>query len=289
LSTNTEGKDKIQKKHKRGQNNGCFYLRNDGRWVARIQIGKKANGKPNIKEFYGKTITEVRTKLKEYQATYARTLNDIVNDTTSAYIIRWLEMYKSKSVRPQTYDNMERIIYNHIVPAFGMIQLKTLNTDMIQKFFNDFVSSTHKGKKYAYSTIGKRKYKMVEGDTKTFNSIRTIPLNKKAMLALENIRAITNPVDDNSLIFATRGGKPANRNNLLRLVRDVAVASGLSDKKLNIHSLRHTIASLLVRKGVDIKVVADLVGHADIKKTYNTYVHIIESQKVNALDLIDEL
>ncbi len=45
--------------------------------------------------------------------------------------------------------------------------------------------------------------------------------------------------------------------------------------KTGIHTLRHTCASLLIRNGVDIKIVSEILGNTTVTFTYNTYVHII--------------
>lgn len=55
-------------------------------------------------------------------------------------------------------------------------------------------------------------------------------------------------------------------------------------KKLNMnefsfHSLRHTYASMCIEKGFDPKTLSELLGHADVKITLNTYVHSSDSLK----------
>ena len=47
---------------KRANGEGSVTLTKDGRWTARIQIGKNLNGSPKIKAFYGKTKTEVQKR-----------------------------------------------------------------------------------------------------------------------------------------------------------------------------------------------------------------------------------
>ena len=58
---------------------------------------------------------------------------------------------------------------------------------------------------------------------------------------------------------------------------------------LGVHTLRHTFASRAIRKGIDIKVVSEILGHSSITFTYNTYIHIIDEQKKNAVDLLDDI
>ncbi|WP_165953367.1 site-specific integrase [Deinococcus sp. S9] len=48
--------------------------------------------------------------------------------------------------------------------------------------------------------------------------------------------------------------------------------------RLNPHGLRHTYATLALRKGVPIEVVSKTLGHAQISMTYNRYRHVLESE-----------
>ena len=49
--------------------------------------------------------------------------------------------------------------------------------------------------------------------------------------------------------------------------------AGLPDTRF--HDLRHTCATLLLTKGVHPKVVSELLGHANISITLDTYSHVI--------------
>jgi integrase len=50
-------------------------------------------------------------------------------------------------------------------------------------------------------------------------------------------------------------------------------------KELTVHSLRHTNASLLIAQNVDIRTVANLLGHAQPSTTLNIYAHAFDSTK----------
>lgn len=43
------------------------------------------------------------------------------------------------------------------------------------------------------------------------------------------------------------------------------------------------------KKGVDIKVVSEILGHKDVSVTYNIYIHIIDEQKVSAMAKLNEI
>ena len=58
------------------------------------------------------------------------------------------------------------------------------------------------------------------------------------------------------------------------------------DKKVSLHTLRHTFGSYLLRKGVGIEVISKLMGHARITVTYNKYIHTIKEEEAKAMNMI---
>lgn len=42
---------------------------------------------------------------------------------------------------------------------------------------------------------------------------------------------------------------------------------------INYHALRHTFATRCVERGVDVKTLSEILGHANVNITLNTYVH----------------
>ena len=59
-------------------------------------------------------------------------------------------------------------------------------------------------------------------------------------------------------------------------------------EKTGIHSLRHTFASNLFARGVDVKTVSHLLGHSSVKITYDTYIHLIKGVDHEAVAVLDE-
>lgn len=135
----------------------------------------------------------------------------------------------------------------------------------------------------------KKKYKLVEQDSVKTDSgqDRSIPLNKRAVAALEDLRAITG---QNTHVMSTRNGTIVTPRNIDRMFRRVAIAAGFPEEKIyGVHALRHTFATLLLKNGVDIKTVSKLLGHSDVSITYNTYIHVIKEQEKAALDMIPNI
>jgi site-specific recombinase XerD len=59
-------------------------------------------------------------------------------------------------------------------------------------------------------------------------------------------------------------------------------------KQVSFHSLRHSFATHLLEKGIDIRYIKDLLGHFDIRTT-ERYLHVKKEQLVNIVSPIDDL
>jgi integrase len=79
---------------------------------------------------------------------------------------------------------------------------------------------------------------------------------------------------ENGLVFATEIGTQLNRHNLTqRSFRPLLAKAALP--QMRFHDLRHTCATILLSKGVRAKFVQELLGHATIAITLDTYSHVM--------------
>ena len=75
-------------------------------------------------------------------------------------------------------------------------------------------------------------------------------------------------------MFATEIGTPLNRHNVTqRSFRPLLAKAGLP--QIRFHDLRHTAATVLLSRGVHPKYVQELLGHATIAITLDTYSHVL--------------
>lgn len=95
---------------------------------------------------------------------------------------------------------------------------------------------------------------------------RRFPLPPIAVEAIE--RYLSERGNESGPLFVTRNGKPLNQPYIFRLVRRVAAEAGIRDAdNLSPHSLRHSVATLLLDRGQPLHVVQDFLGHADPRTT----------------------
>ena len=133
----------------------------------------------------------------------------------------------------------------------------------------------------------KGKYIIEEQDTpKTRKSIRYITLNNKAIDALEHLKII---IGDDEHAVATENHTIVSPHNMHKYFRSILDRCFIKDVDDIIHSLRHTFATTLILRNVDIKVVSELLGHSDVGTTMRIYYHTIEKQKRKAVSQLEDL
>jgi integrase len=92
---------------------------------------------------------------------------------------------------------------------------------------------------------------------------------------------------DRGLIFPNEVGSLLNPSNLRnRSFKRIKAHAGVR-KDLRFHDLRHTCATLLLSEGVNVKVVSELLGHASITITLNTYSHVLPDMQDSAADAME--
>lgn len=123
-------------------------------------------------------------------------------------------------------------------------------------------------------------------EAKTENSKRTIPIFPEVYRALKDQRArqaeeklAAGPLhEDQGLVFPNQVGRPLNASNFRKRHYKPALERAGLPRETHFHALRHTFATSLLRKGVDVKKVSAWLGHADAGFTYRVYHHYIPEQ-----------
>jgi integrase/recombinase XerC len=95
--------------------------------------------------------------------------------------------------------------------------------------------------------------------------VRTVEINPKLRPAIELYLA-ERPASDSKALFLTRIGTRPTPEAVDDVIAGITSRAGL-DEHVTAHTLRHTFGTALVRGGVDIATVADLMGHASVETT----------------------
>lgn len=119
---------------------------------------------------------------------------------------------------------------------------------------------------------------LVEVDLKSDRSVRPLMLPPEVVDALERWRQVQMREaqargarwDDQGHVFTTPAGKQLDPRRDHDAWKDLAGRAGVPVKRL--HAARHSAGTLLVATGTDISVVQDILGHADIRTTKESYV-----------------
>ncbi len=86
------------------------------------------------------------------------------------------------------------------------------------------------------------------------------------------------------LVFSQQDGTPWTNNKAWRPLESACKRAGL--RRIGWHVLRHTFASHLVMRGVSLKTVQELLGHASIQMTMR-YAHLMPDAKLSAVHVLD--
>jgi integrase len=144
-------------------------------------------------------------------------------------------------------------------------------------------------------TITKDGGKLLIGPTKTAKGRRTVKLTRDAAEALrehltrqlEEIDGLGDYYQPGGLVFATMKGTLLNPSNLRkRSFAPLLVRAGLPH--MTFHQLRHTAATILLLKNVNPKIVSEMLGHASIAITLDTYSHVLPNMQDSAVAAMEE-
>lgn len=130
---------------------------------------------------------------------------------------------------------------------------------------------------------------------KTKSSLRTINLPLSAIIVLK-ARKLTvskeklslGPIyQDLDLVTCTQHGTPFNPANIRRTFKRIIKFADVPE--IRFHDLRHTHATLLLSKGINVKVISERLGHSNIKVTLDTYSHVLPSMQAEVARKLDEI
>ena len=110
---------------------------------------------------------------------------------------------------------------------------------------------------------------------------RMVPLNEPARAA---VRAYLDVRESflrrdraNPYLFPGRDGRPLSRQRFFQLLKELAGAVGIEQRRVSPHVLRHAFATHLLNNEADLRSVQKMLGHADISTT-QIYTHVLDER-----------
>ena len=120
--------------------------------------------------------------------------------------------------------------------------------------------------------------------TKTVGSVREIPLNDRALLAIKRLLATTYS-PESGLLIATSTGKILSNSYFEKCYGYILRKAGV--KYMGLHSTRHTFATEAMPVAIQegrVKDLSEILGHEDVSTTFKFYVKGNSTAKKNLID-----
>jgi integrase len=141
---------------------------------------------------------------------------------------------------------------------------------------------SHKGQKLNTGAKTESGNRTISIDENTLSQVMKLKhLYKQELLANRPM------YKDNGLVICTSLGTPLSPRNLLRSFYSLIEKAEV--KKIRFHDLRHTHASLMLKQGVNPKIVSERLGHANVRITLDTYSHLLPNLQKETAQKFGEL
>lgn len=130
---------------------------------------------------------------------------------------------------------------------------------------------------------------------KTRSGHREIYISQSLVRVLKKYRAwqaqrrldVGSDWNDTDRLFTQWNGKPMYPDSLTKWFSKFLERNNL--RKVTLHSLRHTNATIMIAEGTDIRTVSNRLGHAQTSTTLNIYTHALKSKDEQAAEVLDNV
>lgn len=153
-----------------------------------------------------------------------------------------------------------------------------------------------------------KKELILQPTAKSDNSRRTLDVPPEVIAVLDKHRRFQRllrkgredepEIDRKELVFQTKNKTPIRPRNMERsfdnqvrkLNRQLQEEKKEPVEEINFHGMRHTFAVIQLQENlVPLETVSEMLGHADIRTTLESYAHVIPKNKKEAAQKMDSL
>ncbi|WP_280770078.1 tyrosine-type recombinase/integrase [Salipaludibacillus daqingensis] len=197
----------------------------------------------------------------------------------------WNEKELTQFLEVAKEDQMNMVFFLALMTGMRqgeILGLRWKDIDLNKRLLSIKQTLTHDGKTFLTGA-------------KTKSSLRTIYLSKITVKALQSHKAKISKqkesleaiYTDYDLVVCSNHGTPLNPANVRRSLNQLIVEAKVP--KIRFHDLRHTHATSLLSKGINVKVVSERLGHSNIKITLDTYSHVLPTMQEDVMQKLDEM
>lgn len=120
--------------------------------------------------------------------------------------------------------------------------------------------------------------------TKTKSSRRALMVDRITLSLLQRLKDRAGFNSDNDFVF-NKSGIPHTVNYCKNEVREACKLADI--EHTSIHNLRHSHATNMLRKGIEMSVISKRLGHRDTLITENLYIHLIPADQSSVINQIE--
>ena len=112
---------------------------------------------------------------------------------------------------------------------------------------------------------------------------RIVPIAARSVEAIDDYLVHRPDVKKDAVpLFISNKGRRIDRTKVWRIVKEAAKLAGIK-RSVTPHTLRHSYATHLLENGADLRVIQELLGHADVATT-ERYTHVSKERILNQFD-----
>lgn len=261
----------------------------------------------------GYSDNTIRTYTGEFiQLLYAlkeKPVDDLDEEQLRSYLLYWVEKLKLSENTLHSRINAikfyfeqvagrEKMFFNIPRPKKRSTLPKVLSTREIKKMFQVTANSKHRLLLKLCYGMGLRvselaRLKVADIDCDRMQVLVRQGKGKKDRYAilpesiLEDLKAYYREYKPGEYLFEGQKGGQYSIRSVQQVFKNAMLKAGIN-KKVGVHSLRHTYATHLIEQGTDIRFVQDLLGHKNIKTTM-IYTHLTDPIRRKIKSPLDRL
>lgn len=245
------------------------YISSLNKKFAKTSISRKISA---LKQFFNFLLTE-----KSISSDPSRLIElpKVSKPLPSFLTAKEIDILRTEITKDQTASGIRMLAFLEILAGSGLrvSEIIALNFNALQS------TETNSGKGYFLLVKGK-------GDKE-----RIAPLTNKAVEAIDNYLKIRESFITDKLnrkqalaMFPSKSKQGyITRQQLASLLKQYAIKANIDPEKISPHVLRHSFATNILEKGIDLRVLQEILGHSDISTT-QVYTHINPARMRNFIE-----